>query len=98
MNLPKNHKARVLCQRLLLRQLPTMRVNQTLQVTDKFDDQKLQERYPNLFFIKTRPFTGFDPKKLDQYNITFEPTKEEEVVTKVYHSRPYYIVRGYSLD
>jgi HD superfamily phosphohydrolase len=105
------HPAKVLCKSYMRRKLPKFIVDMTFSVTEDWNEKDWLEVHPEhqgLRFIRTRPFTGLDPKKFDQYNIRFERKHSfpdhgvcietcSEVLERSPNSaiHPYYIVRGY---
>jgi HD superfamily phosphohydrolase len=103
--LPEEHPVKQLCKRLLLRDLPKLKVDTTAHVSEEHSARDLSESEGEFKFIKTRPFTGIDPVKFDQYNIRFQDKETlklstcKEMLEKDHYVPvvPYYIVRGYKL-
>lgn len=114
MALPEEHPAKINCKKLMLRHIPKCVKDMVFNVDadPQWNEDKWKKEHPEdkeLHFIRTRPITGIDPKKFDQYNIRFEkwqpktrkPIIEtcQDILNRTPHStmNPYYIVRGYRL-
>lgn len=85
-------KAKVLCHKLMIRQLPKMLYEEIVNDLDhKYDEQKYIEEWfhgknPDKFrIVKTRVIAGISPKKFDTYGILFthyeRSTTEEQHLT-----------------
>lgn len=109
--LPKTHRARQMCQRLLKRKLPKLvseklvtNDNDVVNETDNFENKEYQDD-ENMKTVKTRFITGIDPFKFDEQHTYFVEKKKygklltcNEALLKINHttSKPYYLLRVYS--
>lgn len=86
----------------MLRKLPKMMMSMFLPASETFNETEWKIKHPDYTFIKTRPITGIDPVKFDNYNIRFitkdsKILKCSELLSSINFTpiKPYYIVRGY---